>query len=75
LPAFVSSAPALDELTVEHGIRFSPDADPTVVAAKIAAFLEQDAAFRDRKRILRENAWDTIVRERIEPLLLRNGNG
>ena len=75
LPAFVSSAPALDELTVEHGIRFSPDADPTVVAAKIAAFLEQDAALRDRKRILRENAWDTIVRERIEPLLLRNGKG
>jgi glycosyltransferase involved in cell wall biosynthesis len=69
LPAFVSSIPALRE-SGEDDVTYLDLADaPEASARRIRTALEANAAFRLRRRVLRDYSWARIVRGRLLPLL------
>nr|MBC7243827.1 glycosyltransferase family 4 protein [Chloroflexota bacterium] len=69
LPIFCSRIPPLEATGGIEVHYFSPQADPAHVAALIASKLLADPAFRLRRRVLQEYRWETIVNNRVIPLI------
>ncbi len=69
LPVFASRIPPLQASGGAEALYFDPDGDPEAIAARILAALEEDRAFRLRRRVRRHHRWEAIVRERILPLV------
>ena len=73
LPVFCADIAALRELGHDDALYFSPDAEPALVAAQVAQYLQSDSAFRLTSRIRANFTWDQIYRQHIEPLLAEGG--
>ncbi|MBI4786220.1 MAG: glycosyltransferase family 4 protein [Chloroflexi bacterium] len=70
LPTFCSDIAPFRESAGEHAHYLPPGQSPPDAAAQIATTLAQDSAYRLKKRVLREYAWERVFKERIEPLIL-----
>ncbi len=69
LPIFAADIPPIRESAGNLAYRFDPDDDPAMVARAIAERLSRDPAYRMRRRVLREFAWEQIIEEKVIPLL------
>ena len=69
LPIFCTDIAPLRELGGENATYFSPDSDPTDLAAIVAAKLQNDALYQQRVHIRNHYTWPSIYRQRIAPLL------
>ncbi len=71
IPAFCADIPPLRELGLEDVTFFSPDEDPTKIAAMIAEYFKVSAAARLSMRIRSQFRWDAIYRQHIAPLVVK----
>lgn len=69
LPIFCTNLEPFHELADEEATFFEPDANPNQVAQIITNRLNSDPAFRLRQRILTQYTWNSIFRQKIEPLV------
>lgn len=69
LPVFCSDIAPFQATGRDDVFYFSPQARPEDVAGLIAQHLLADRAFRLRRRVRREYAWDRIVHDTIIPLI------
>ncbi len=75
LPVVCADIPALREIAGDDATYVDPSGDPDRVAAVVRERLAADAADRLRRRVRSGYAWDAILADRIEPLLLRVAGG
>lgn len=69
LPIFCTTIPPLQEIAGDRATYFSPDADPTELAQRIAAYFRSDSVYRLRGRIRQKYSWKGVYTNRIAPLL------
>jgi glycosyltransferase involved in cell wall biosynthesis len=69
LAIFAADIPPVRESTQEFAYYFDPLGDPEVVSNQIITFLQSDQAYQMRRRVLSEYTWDSIVHQRLIPLL------
>lgn len=69
LPVFCSCLPPMIKTGGDEAHYFRADATPKVIAALIAKVMAAEPAYRLRKRVVRNYAWERIVREQVVPLL------
>jgi len=69
LPIFCSHIPPLQATGGEEVYYFTPHAEPADVAALIADKLLTSPAFRLRRRIVQQYRWESIVHDRVIPLI------
>ncbi len=69
LPVFCADIAPLRALGGRDAVYFSPEADPSAVAALIAEHLSADAAYRFGVRARQDYAWEQVYRVHLEPLL------
>jgi mannosylglucosylglycerate synthase len=69
LPIFCADLAPLRGLAGDWATYFSPDADPTPVAAAIASRLESDPLYHMRRRVRLEYSWEAVYSRSIAPLL------
>ncbi|HSD85226.1 MAG TPA: glycosyltransferase family 4 protein, partial [Anaerolineae bacterium] len=69
LPIFCSDIPPLQSLGGSNVTYFSPEADPSELAAILAECLSSEAVFRMRTQVRREYTWERIYAQKIAPLL------
>jgi glycosyltransferase involved in cell wall biosynthesis len=68
-PVFATAIPVADELGEGLVQRIAPDETPERVASRIAAWAEQDAAHRLRRRARQTYTWSSIFERMIQPLI------
>ena len=71
LPIFCSELAPFRESAAEYAHYLAPGESPRAAAAQIASTLAQDSAYRLKRRVLKEYAWERIFTERIEPLIVK----
>jgi glycosyltransferase involved in cell wall biosynthesis len=71
LPTFCSDIPPFREIGGQQVEYFRLETPPTEIAARIAAFVQQDARYGLRKRVARSFNWETIIEHQFVPLLRR----
>ncbi len=69
LPVFCADIEPLRALGGRDVVYFSPEADPSAVAALVAERLSADAAYHFGVRVRQDYAWEQVYRAHIEPLL------
>ncbi|MBI3243499.1 MAG: glycosyltransferase family 4 protein [Chloroflexi bacterium] len=69
LPIFCADIPPLRDLGGEDVTRFSPEAEPKIVAGLIASRLQADPAYRFAVRARQRFTWEKVYNEHIAPLL------
>ncbi len=69
LPVFCSHIPPFREIGLDTVSYFELDDPPAMTAGRIRAWMERDAVYRLRKRVLASYSWESIFRREIEPLL------
>lgn len=69
LPIFCSHIPPLQATGGNEVHYFSPTAEPTEIAALVAAKLLNDGTFLLRRRVLEQFRWDSIVHNQVIPLI------
>ena len=69
LPVFCSCLPPMLKTGGDEAHYFRADATPEVIAGLIAKVMAREPAYRLRKRVLHNNAWEKIVQERVLPIL------
>ena len=69
LPAFCADIPPLRKLGMQDAAFFSPDEDPTHVAALIADYFKTSLPARLAMRARASFRWEAIYRQQISPLL------
>ncbi len=69
LPAFCADIPPLRELGLEDATFFSPDEDPTKIAAMIAEYFQSSLPARLSMRARASFRWEAIYRQHIAPIL------
>jgi glycosyltransferase involved in cell wall biosynthesis len=68
-PIFASDIPPVHESSAGSANLFDPDGDPKDVAANIHSFLESDRTYRLRKQVMGQFTWQSILNNRIIPLI------
>ena len=71
LPVFAADIPPVHESGADFLHTFDPLGSPEETAARIHAFLQTDAAYQLRKRVLRQFTWQAIMERVVLPLLSR----
>ncbi len=70
LPVFAADLPPIRESSAGHAAHlFDPRDDPAAIARRIVRFLEEDTAYRLRRRVLRHYRWEAILKEHLVPLI------
>ncbi len=70
LPVFAADLPPVRESSGGYAAHlFDPRGAPPEIAARIAAFLQKDAAWQLRRRVLRRYRWEAILHQHLTPLL------
>ncbi|MCK4899639.1 MAG: glycosyltransferase, partial [Anaerolineales bacterium] len=69
MPIFASDIPPFHESSAGSVNLFDPNGDPKEVAKAIQAFIESDQAYRLRKRVLANFTWQSILNNKIIPLI------
>lgn len=69
LPIFCSDLPPFRELAGDAANYFALDTDPAAIANLIVTRLHSDPAFRLRQHALNNYSWESIFRQKIEPLI------
>lgn len=69
LPIFCADLAPFRETAREEAHYFALDESPRAIAERLARVLAQDPRYRLKQRVVREYAWASIFRERIEPLV------
>jgi mannosylglucosylglycerate synthase len=69
LPVFCSNIPPFREIGADAVHYFELDEDPAAIAARIRDWMERDEVHRLRRRVLSGYTWESIFRDRIEPLV------
>ena len=78
MPVFASDIAPVHESSADTAYLFDPKGAPGSVSDKIASFIESDRAYKLRKSVLSKFTWDSILNNKIIPLLDsfvdKNGN-
>lgn len=69
LPIFCSNIPPFREIGGSEVNYFELDDPPADIAARIRHWMQDDGVYRLRRKVLADYTWDSIFRERIEPLV------
>ena len=69
LPAFTTDLGPFREIAGDTIAMFGVDAPPAACAQQVVHALMDDGRYRLRRRVLASYAWDTIMRDRVMPLL------
>ncbi|MFC1923158.1 glycosyltransferase family 4 protein [Chloroflexota bacterium] len=69
LPIFASDIPPFHESSAGSANFFDPFGDPKEVAKGIQAYIESDQAYRLRKKVLARFTWQSILKNKIIPLI------
>ena len=69
LPVFCADLPPLRDLAGDQATYFSPQVEPTALAAAIAGRLAADPVYELRRRVRQEYTWEGIYVRQIAPLL------
>jgi glycosyltransferase involved in cell wall biosynthesis len=69
LPIFASDLPVLRELAGKNAYYFSPDGDPTTIAATVAETLSGLPEVTLKAKVRQDYTWDGIYTRKIAPLL------
>ncbi len=69
LPALLSDIPPLKEVAGPNALFFSIDEEPRSIAERALQFLEDNPAYRARRRALEEYSWDAVYEKYIRPLI------
>jgi glycosyltransferase involved in cell wall biosynthesis len=72
-PIFSSDIPPVRESSIDYANLFDPNGDPKLVAGDIHRFLESDQAYLLRRRILSNFTWQSILNDKIIPLINKVG--
>ena len=78
MPVFASDIAPVHESSADTAYLFDPKGAPDSVSDKIASFIESDRAYKLRRNVLSKFTWDSILNNKIIPLLdsfvVKNGN-
>jgi len=78
MPVFASDIAPVHESSADTAYLFDPAGAPDSVRDKIASFIESDRAYKLRRNVLSKFTWDSILKNKIIPLLDsfadKNGN-
>jgi glycosyltransferase involved in cell wall biosynthesis len=69
MPIFASDIPPFHESSAGWANLFDPNGDPNEVAKDIQAIIETDQAYRLRKRVMARFTWQSILNNKIIPLI------
>lgn len=69
LPVFAADIGPVRESAGELAQVFDPGGDPAAVANAISGYLENDRAYKLRKRVLNQFTWRSIVKHKLIPIL------
>ncbi len=69
MPIFASDIPPFHESSAGSVNTFDPNGDPKEAAKAIQSFIESDQAYRLRKRVLANFTWQSILNNKIIPLI------
>ncbi|HEY5573006.1 MAG TPA: glycosyltransferase family 4 protein [Anaerolineales bacterium] len=69
LPVFAADIAPVRESAGQLAQVFDPDGDPAAVANAISGYLENDRAYKLRKRVLNQFTWRSIVRHKLIPII------
>jgi mannosylglucosylglycerate synthase len=69
LPVFCSNIPPFREIGAGAVHYFELDDDPAAIAGRIHGWMQADEVYRLRRRVLSGYTWESIFRDRIEPLV------
>jgi mannosylglucosylglycerate synthase len=69
LPVFCSNIAPFREIGADAVHYFELDDDPGAIAARIQSWMRADEVYRLRRRVLSGYTWESIFRDRIEPLV------
>lgn len=73
-PIFSADLPPVRESSSGYANYFDPEGDPGKVAQEIINFLEADNAYLLRRQVLNNYTWDSILDDKIIPLVNEVGN-
>ena len=78
MPVFASDIAPVHESSADTAYLFDPKGAPDSVSDKIASFIESDRAYKLRRNVLSKFTWESILNNKIIPLLdsfvVKNGN-
>lgn len=69
LPVFASNLPPIRESAAEYAHLFDPSGDPQDAADSILNYLEMNASYHLKRRVLDNYTWKAIVEQRIIPFI------
>ncbi len=69
LPIFAADIPPVRESTAGLAHLFDPHGEPQTVAREIVAYLEKDALFQMRRRVIHQYTWESVVFRQVLPLI------
>lgn len=69
LPVFAADIAPVHESAGQLAQVFDPDGDPAAVANAIREYLENDRAYRLKKRVLDQFTWRSIVKNKLIPII------
>lgn len=69
LPVFASNIPPIRESAAEYAHLFDPSGDPQDAADSILNYLEMNASYHLKRRVLDNYTWKAIVEQRIIPFI------
>ena len=70
LPIFCTDIPPFQVTGEGTAHFFGLDEDPTVIAQRIAGVLKEDRALTMRRRVAGHYTWQSVLRDKLEPLIL-----
>jgi glycosyltransferase involved in cell wall biosynthesis len=69
LPVFASNIPPVRESAAEYAHLFDPSGDPQDAAGCILNYLEMNAAYHLKRRVLENYTWKAIIEQKIIPFI------
>lgn len=69
MPVFAADIPSIRESTCGYAHLFDPSGDPAAVGRDIVSRLQSDPVFRLRRSILANYTWESIVHNKVIPLI------
>lgn len=69
LPVFASNIPPIRESAAEYAHLFDPSGDPQDAAGSILNYLEMNASYHLKRRVLDNYTWKAIIEQKIIPFI------
>lgn len=69
MPVFASDIPPVHESSADAAYLFDPEGDPDSVSHEIISFMNLDRAYKLRKYVMSHFSWDSILKNKIIPMI------